>query len=92
MLPLNTRLTRSLTAQVFLSGTESAARFLQRLLQRNQRMRDSVISIIQRTKIEDFSEPSMNWMRAELIPAVNRILKTSSVRDVVFTEFAIERS
>lgn len=62
------------------------------LAQRNQRMRDTIIAIIQRTKIEDFSEPSMNWVRAELIPAVNQVLKTSAVRDIIFSEFAVERS
>lgn len=61
------------------------------ILERRTRMRDIVMSAMRKTELEALSEPSMNWLKSELIPAINKILKTSAVRDIVLVDFSLER-
>ena len=59
---------------------------------RQKRMRDTVIEVIQTTDVAALSESSMNWIRSEIIPAINKVLHTRSVRDIVFSDFSLERA
>ncbi len=61
------------------------------LLERKDRMRDAVISILQKMDQKALAEPNMNWMKSEMIPVVNKALKVRSVRDIVTSSFSLER-
>lgn len=62
------------------------------LLDRKERMRDAVISILQKMDQKALAEPNMNWMKSEMIPVVNKALKVRSVRDVVTSDFSLEQA
>lgn len=66
--------------------------FAKLLEERRQRMRDSVITIVQRAGVEQLSDPSLGWLKSELIPAVNKLLRTRMLKDVVFSDFAMLQS
>lgn len=59
---------------------------------RRQRMRDSVITIVQRADIEQLSDPTLSWLKSEIIPAVNKLLRTRIMKDVVFSDFTMLQS
>lgn len=59
---------------------------------REKRMRDIVLTTVGKTELEYYREPTLGWLRSELIAAVNRSLHTRVVRDVVFSEFSFERA
>ncbi len=55
----------------------------------NNRLRDAVISLVQRTDTEHLTDPSLAFFKAELVAAVNRVLQQRLVRDVVFSDFSV---
>ncbi len=55
----------------------------------NNRMRDAVISLVQRTDTEHLTDPSLAFFKAELAAAVNRVLQERLVKDVVFSNFSV---
>lgn len=64
----------------------------QALLQRRSRMRDAVISLIQKAELESLEDPDLTWLRDELTTVINRTLDTLVVRDVAFSDLSIETS
>jgi flagellar basal body-associated protein FliL len=66
--------------------------FAKLLEDRKQRMRDSVITIVQGAEVDKLSDPSLGWLKAELIPAINKLLRTRLLKDVVFSDFAMLQS
>ena len=62
------------------------------IAKREKRMRDKVFTTLGKTELEYFREPTLGWIRSELIVAVNRALHTRVIRDVVFSEFAFEKA
>jgi flagellar basal body-associated protein FliL len=63
--------------------------FAKLLEDRRQRMRDSVITIVQRADMEQLSDPTLGWLKSEIIPSVNKLLRTRILKDVVFSEFTM---
>jgi hypothetical protein len=57
---------------------------------RQQRMRDAVLSVMQKARVEHLLDPSLDYVKADLIAAVNRVLEASLVRDIAFSNFSIE--
>lgn len=55
----------------------------------NNRLRDAVISLVQRTETEHLTDPSLAFFKAELVAGVNRVLQERLVRDVVFSDFSV---
>jgi flagellar basal body-associated protein FliL len=65
---------------------------LKRLLPRYEnRMRDAVISLVQRTQTEHLTDPSLAYFKADLVAAINRVLQDRVLADVAFSEYSIER-
>ena len=61
------------------------------LLKRSHRMRDGIMNTIRRSETQHIRDPSLNWVKSELIPNINRNLRCQALRDVVFTSFSLER-
>ena len=55
----------------------------------NNRLRDAVISLVQRTETEHLTDPSLVFFKAELVAGINRVLQERLVRDVVFSDFSV---
>jgi flagellar basal body-associated protein FliL len=53
------------------------------------RLRDAIISLIQHSDVEQLSDPSMAFFRAELVGTINRVLQDRLVKDVAFSELSI---
>ncbi len=62
------------------------------LTTRDRRMRDAVISTVRKTSLEHLGEAKLSWLKSELIPVINGSLKTQSLRDVVFGDYALEKT
>ena len=60
-----------------------------KLPQFSNRLRDTVISLLQRTDTEHLTDPSLAYLRAELIAGINRLLQERLVRDVAFSDFSV---
>jgi hypothetical protein len=56
-----------------------------------QRVRDAVISAVQRSELDQLRDPSLGWLKAELLATINQSLQMRILRDIVFTEFSFER-
>jgi flagellar basal body-associated protein FliL len=67
------------------------SKFHQALAEHRDRMRDGVLSTVQRCDLDHLYEPTMAWLKAELVPEINRSLKTRALRDVVFNDFSFEQ-
>ncbi len=59
---------------------------------REKRMRDAIFTTLAKTELDYFREPTLAWIRSELMTAINRSLQTRVVRDLVFGEFSFERT
>jgi flagellar basal body-associated protein FliL len=57
-----------------------------------QRVRDAVISAVQRSDLDQLRDPSLGWLKAELLATINQSLQMRILRDIVFTEFSFERN
>jgi flagellar basal body-associated protein FliL len=68
------------------------SRFQDRIEPCTQRVRDAVISAVQRSEIDQLRDPSLGWLKAELLDAINQSLQMRILRDIVFTEFSFERN
>jgi flagellar basal body-associated protein FliL len=55
------------------------------------RVRDAVISHVQRTQTEHLTDPSLAYFKAELVAAINRVLQDRVMADVVFSDYSVER-
>ncbi len=59
---------------------------------REKRMRDAIFTTLAKTELEYFREPTLGWIRSELMTSINRSLQSRVIRDVVFGEFSFERT
>ncbi len=57
-----------------------------------QRVRDAVISAVRRSELEQLRDPSLGWLKAELLTTINRNLQMRILRDIVFTDFSFEKN
>jgi hypothetical protein len=54
-----------------------------------KRIRDAIISLVQRTDQEQLAEPSLNYLKAEIVATINRILQKRVARDAVFSSYSL---
>ncbi len=54
-------------------------------------VRSKVREVSQQCAIDQLNDPSLGWLKSELISSINRILQTPLLRDVVFADFSFER-
>jgi len=62
------------------------------LAQRTERVRAAVRESVQRAGPEQLLEPTLDWLKSELITDVNKALGRRMVRDVVFDRFSFEQT
>ena len=62
------------------------------LTTRRTAMRDAILGTIRSTEFEHLTEPTLSWVKSEMIPIVNRSLKTRVLRDIVFADYSFERA
>ena len=65
--------------------------FNQCLTSRVKRMRDGVIGAIQSSELRHLNDPSLAWLKSELVSIINKRLRCQILRDVAFTSYALER-
>ena len=56
-----------------------------------ERVRAMVREAAQRCDVAQLDDPSLGWLKSELITSINRSLQAPMLRDVVFSEFSFER-
>jgi hypothetical protein len=55
------------------------------------RMRDAVIHLVQQTDAEQLTDPGLAYFRSEVVAAINRVLQERLLKDVVFSDFSVDR-
>lgn len=55
-----------------------------------KRIRDAVISLVQKSEAEQLEEPGLKWLKAELVAAINRVVQDRALHDVAFSDFSME--
>jgi len=55
----------------------------------SNRLRDAVISLVQSIDTEHLTDPSLAYLKAEMIAGANRVLQERLVKDVVFSNFSV---
>lgn len=58
---------------------------------RKERVTADIRETVQRAELEQLNEPTLDWLKSELIRSINRNLGMRLVRDVVFADFSFER-
>ncbi len=71
---------------------DQLSRFEQTIEPYSQRVRDAVIRTVQGSAPDQLRAPSLQWLKGQLLDAVNQCLRTRILRDVVFTEFSFEQN
>jgi hypothetical protein len=67
------------------------AKFEELLPQFEKRVRDAVISLVQRIETEHLTDPALAFFKTEVVAAINRVLQDRLLQDVAFSDFSIER-
>lgn len=62
-----------------------------RLAEREGVVRDLVIATAQRMTTAQLLDPDLVWLKTELVSVLRSELQSTAIRDVVFSDFAIER-
>jgi hypothetical protein len=55
-----------------------------------KRIRDAVISLVQKTEAEQLAEPGLKWLKAELVAAINRVVQDRALSCIAFSDFSLE--
>lgn len=58
----------------------------------DKRIRDAVISIIQHSETERLTDAGLNSLKGEIMASINRLTRTRVLKDVVFSEFSLDRT
>jgi hypothetical protein len=66
-------------------------KFTESTVGRQQRLRDAVLSVVHRSEFEQLLDPSLEAVKDDLSTAINRVLENDFIRDVAFSDFAMER-
>ena len=53
-----------------------------------KRIRDAAIALVGRTDHEQLAEPSLQYLKGEMVTTINRILQKRLVRDAAFSSFS----
>jgi len=56
-----------------------------------KRIRDAVISLTQRTDLDQIADPNLAYMKSEITLATNDVLRGRLIKNVVFSNFSLER-
>ena len=54
-----------------------------------KRIRDAVISLVGRTDQDQLAEPSLSYLKSEVVTTINRILQKRLLRDAAFSSFSL---
>jgi flagellar basal body-associated protein FliL len=55
----------------------------------SNRVRDAIISLVQSIDTEHLTDPSLAFLKSEIIASINRVLQQRLVKDVVFSNFSV---
>ncbi len=55
------------------------------------RVRDAIISLVQRTETEYLTDPSLEYFKSEVVTTINRVLQEPLLVDVAFSDFSMDR-
>jgi hypothetical protein len=56
-----------------------------------ERVRSQVREAVQSSELSQLDDPTLGWLKSELIQSINQSLQAPILRDAVFGEFALER-
>ena len=56
-----------------------------------KRIRDCVISLIQRTDLDQLADPNLAYIKSEITLSTNDVLRGRLIKNVVFSNFSLER-
>lgn len=65
--------------------------FTERLQTHGERVRATVRETAQGCDLDQLNEPTLAWLKTELISSINREVQATVVRDVAFADFSFER-
>lgn len=57
-----------------------------------KRIRDSVIGLVQRVETEQLADPSLAFLKSEMVLSINRVLQKRLLKDVAFSTFSLEQT
>lgn len=55
------------------------------------RVRDAIISLVQRIETEYLTDPSLEYFKSEVVTTINRVLQEPLLVDVAFSDFSMDR-
>jgi hypothetical protein len=70
---------------------QQKSQFDEALATHRDRTRGAVRATVQNSSLKHLSDPSLCWLKAELIAEINRALRARILRDVVFQDFSFEK-
>jgi hypothetical protein len=70
---------------------DKMTQFKDRAAQYDSRLRDAVLSLVQSCDLGELATPRLGSLKSQLTRSINEMLRTRSLRDVVFSELTIER-
>jgi hypothetical protein len=56
-----------------------------------RRVRDAIISLVQRTETEYLTDPGLEYFKTEVVSTINRVLQEPLIVDVVFSDYSMDR-
>jgi hypothetical protein len=56
-----------------------------------KRVRDAIITLVQRTETAHLADPSLTFFKEEVVGTVNRVLQERLLADVAFSDFSTDR-
>ena len=61
------------------------------LPQYDKRLRDAVISLVQKMDTDQLMDPSLAFFKTEIVAAINRVLNEPILKDVAFSDFSLDQ-
>jgi hypothetical protein len=55
------------------------------------RLRDAVLSLVQKAEPEHLSDPALRYLKSEMLATINEQMHTRHLKGVVFSDLSIER-
>ena len=65
--------------------------FAELLVTHGERIRGKIRETVQSSELDQLEDPTLGWLKSELIQWINRSVNTPILRDVVFADFSFER-
>lgn len=69
---------------------QQQAKLEERLPKYDKRIRDAVISLVQRTETEHLTDASLAFFKTELVGSINEVVQDRLVADVAFSDYSID--